>query len=298
MGDMPLLVYVFTTFVVGITCASAVLVLAMTRADDLTRAFLLFYAALTILVTGRLLLAFAASAPGEAAAVPFAIEYAESFVGRYGVMFALPYLAHRAFDVQSRARDRALLAVVALAALGQHATEFGFGGRFDAAGDIAEDVLFAVAVTYTLAVGFRRLNRRRVYRPFAARLLAVLGIGLPLIAFDLFLSDGTTWRFYPLLYCLASVTLTFTLVARHLSARRGIPPDWGLSRREAEVALLVGRGLGNRDIAEALTISPNTVKTHLRAIFDKSGFRTRSGLIATLAATEPAGRSADATMPI
>jgi DNA-binding NarL/FixJ family response regulator len=51
------------------------------------------------------------------------------------------------------------------------------------------------------------------------------------------------------------------------------------------VLRLVQQGLSNREIAGQLTISPNTVKTHLSAIFDKSGFRTRTALIAHMRPT-------------
>jgi DNA-binding CsgD family transcriptional regulator len=293
MGDMLLLIYVFTTFLVGIACLSVVLVLARRHVDDLERAYLLFYLALSILVTGRLLLAFALTAPGDASMPLFAIEYVESFVGRYGVMFALPYMTHRVFAVQSRTRTRVLLTVVLLAAAGQHVTEFGLGGRLDQAGDVAEDVLFAGVVAYTLFVGFSRRNGRGVYGPFAKRFLVLLVVGLPGVAYDLFLSDGTAWRFYPLLYCVLSVTLTSALVARRFPVERLIPARWRLSPREEEVAVLTQQGLSNREIADELTISTNTVKTHLRAIFDKSGVRTRIGLIAMLGAGPPPVSSPD-----
>ena len=52
-----------------------------------------------------------------------------------------------------------------------------------------------------------------------------------------------------------------------------------MSRREAEVAEQVLRGLSNKEIAARLNISPNTVKTHLRAVFDKSGAHSRFELI-------------------
>lgn len=49
----------------------------------------------------------------------------------------------------------------------------------------------------------------------------------------------------------------------------------GLSPREEEVALLVGRGYNNREIAEALSVSERTVKANLTSIFDKLGLRDR-----------------------
>jgi DNA-binding NarL/FixJ family response regulator len=45
--------------------------------------------------------------------------------------------------------------------------------------------------------------------------------------------------------------------------------------REERVALMVGRGFNNREIAAALEISERTVKAHLTTIFEKLGLRDR-----------------------
>jgi DNA-binding NarL/FixJ family response regulator len=58
-----------------------------------------------------------------------------------------------------------------------------------------------------------------------------------------------------------------------------------LSERERQIALLVARGLKNKDIANELAISENTVKRHLQSIFSKTGTRDRLEL-AVLAVTE------------
>jgi DNA-binding NarL/FixJ family response regulator len=49
-----------------------------------------------------------------------------------------------------------------------------------------------------------------------------------------------------------------------------------LSPRETEVLQLVAQGKTNREIAEALFISENTVKTHLRSIMEKLHLANRS----------------------
>jgi DNA-binding NarL/FixJ family response regulator len=53
-----------------------------------------------------------------------------------------------------------------------------------------------------------------------------------------------------------------------------IPPP-KLTGRETDVLKLVAKGLGNRDIAEALYISENTVKNHIRNILDKLQLHSR-----------------------
>ncbi|HSE99043.1 MAG TPA: response regulator transcription factor [Blastocatellia bacterium] len=52
-----------------------------------------------------------------------------------------------------------------------------------------------------------------------------------------------------------------------------------LTRREREVVTLVAEGLTNKEIAERLSISQATVRTHLTSIFLKLGIQNRSRLI-------------------
>ncbi|ULR51696.1 response regulator transcription factor [Streptomyces deccanensis] len=48
-----------------------------------------------------------------------------------------------------------------------------------------------------------------------------------------------------------------------------------LTPREREILALVGDGLPNREIADRLSLSPDTVKDHLRRIYTKLGVETR-----------------------
>lgn len=63
------------------------------------------------------------------------------------------------------------------------------------------------------------------------------------------------------------------------SGQAGTDPD-GLTDREREVLTLLAQGLTNKEIAEALVISTNTVKRHLKAIFEKLEVHTRSAAAA------------------
>jgi DNA-binding CsgD family transcriptional regulator len=54
-----------------------------------------------------------------------------------------------------------------------------------------------------------------------------------------------------------------------------VAPADGLTTREREVALLVSDGLRSREVAERLGIASQTVKSHLKTIFDKLGVRNR-----------------------
>jgi len=74
--------------------------------------------------------------------------------------------------------------------------------------------------------------------------------------------------------------LTLGLDDRREDGRRAGPSSV-LTRREFEVAELVARGLTNREIADQLWLSANTVATHLRRIYAKLGIHSRHGLLAT-----------------
>ena len=54
-----------------------------------------------------------------------------------------------------------------------------------------------------------------------------------------------------------------------------------LTPREREVLTLVGRGLSNAEIADALVLSPATAKTHVARVFAKLGARDRAQLVIT-----------------
>ncbi|MGH2607873.1 MAG: alpha/beta fold hydrolase [Tepidiformaceae bacterium] len=60
-------------------------------------------------------------------------------------------------------------------------------------------------------------------------------------------------------------------VATVTAARPG-----GLTAREMEVLHLVVRGLSNREIAEALVLSPRTIERHLENLYRKTGTRNRA----------------------
>ena len=58
------------------------------------------------------------------------------------------------------------------------------------------------------------------------------------------------------------------------------PSSVALSNREMDVLRLLGRGLSNRQIAAALTVSQNTVKLHVTSILLKLGVGNRTEAVA------------------
>lgn len=72
-----------------------------------------------------------------------------------------------------------------------------------------------------------------------------------------------------------------------LEERRRAPdpaPQYGLTRREAEVLAWVAQGKTNPEIATILDIRPKTVNKHLERIFQKLGVETRTAAAMVLAA--------------
>jgi DNA-binding NarL/FixJ family response regulator len=99
------------------------------------------------------------------------------------------------------------------------------------------------------------------------------------------LKDAT---FSELLYAVRVVTEGKALLAPEVTKRliaefarqRGLRPPArtveGLTSREAEVLLLIARGLSNAEIADHLTITDHTVKTHINRLFAKMELRDRA----------------------
>ncbi len=78
-----------------------------------------------------------------------------------------------------------------------------------------------------------------------------------------------------------------TVVVKEVLVPSGIPPEpfcpdaaqqqaLGITARELEVLSLVAGGHSNREIAEQLFVSENTVKTHCARAFDKLGAARRT----------------------
>ncbi|MDX6529676.1 MAG: hypothetical protein QOH41_1966 [Blastocatellia bacterium] len=73
-----------------------------------------------------------------------------------------------------------------------------------------------------------------------------------------------------------------TIIIREVPAPRSFTlnevrlRELGITRRELEILELIAGGLSNREIAEKLFVSENTVKTHSSRLFDKLSARRRT----------------------
>ncbi len=55
--------------------------------------------------------------------------------------------------------------------------------------------------------------------------------------------------------------------------------EMAISKRELEVLLMLGQGKSNKEIAEALFVSTNTIKTHISSLFEKLDVKNRTQAI-------------------
>ncbi len=157
-------------------------------------------------------------------------------------------------------------------------------------------VAFYLSLVYSIvlkAVSLRRLDgeRRKIVKNIV--LLDVLFI--PGLVFDMYLyMRFQVFAFSPIFYCTFCILFTRYIVKQYFAKLAivssgldeaiidGILGRAGVSSREKEVILLISKGLGNREIADKLFISLNTVKTHNRNIFEKLGVRSRFELLVKL----------------
>jgi DNA-binding CsgD family transcriptional regulator len=72
---------------------------------------------------------------------------------------------------------------------------------------------------------------------------------------------------------------------------------YGLTKREGEITRLVLRGLSTVEVSGELHITPNTVRDHFKAIFDKVGVRSRRELVGQVFAQQYQPRMATGHEP-
>src|SRR4026207_2221661 len=99
-----------------------------------------------------------------------------------------------------------------------------------------------------------------IYGGLVARLFSALGIwlGLKLTRKEIVVKEVTVTKSVPFAVNEAQL--------KHL----------GITKRELEILELIAHGMSNREIAEKLFVSENTVKTHSSRLFDKLSAKRRT----------------------
>ncbi|MDY3128892.1 MAG: LuxR C-terminal-related transcriptional regulator [Berryella intestinalis] len=63
---------------------------------------------------------------------------------------------------------------------------------------------------------------------------------------------------------------------RYLARCAAVADRFGLTSRETEILQLIGEGRSRSDIGQMLFLSENTVKTHVRHVYQKLGIHSKS----------------------
>jgi DNA-binding CsgD family transcriptional regulator len=165
-------------------------------------------------------------------------------------------------------------------------------------GDYLEDTIVVSVMLYCFVVGVIYIKKVQdsFKKQLARKFSFVFGIFLPGIVNDTFLSEKSYIRFYPLLYCSLSIIFTYQFLKHHQELKHsatenesaGMLPDdtffeqYNISAREKDVIALIVQGHSNQQIGDDLRISLNTVKTHVRNIYQKFEINSRQELLALL----------------
>jgi DNA-binding CsgD family transcriptional regulator len=80
----------------------------------------------------------------------------------------------------------------------------------------------------------------------------------------------------------ALVSVAFTEARPALPSPEAVRTRHGLTKREAEVALLLTEGLTNEALADRLFVSVHTARHHVEAVLLKLGVNTRAAVAAAL----------------
>jgi DNA-binding NarL/FixJ family response regulator len=77
-------------------------------------------------------------------------------------------------------------------------------------------------------------------------------------------------------------------IVKHAEPLSTSQQEQGLSKKEREVIMLIAQGCRNREIAGAMSISEETVKSHISRIFRKKNINCRSQLVPLAMKLKPA----------
>lgn len=160
-------------------------------------------------------------------------------------------------------------------------------------------ILYLVILYCIILIAF---NYKRIEEAFAKRIARVYLV-LALIFYPGLLYENLTGRcfvsnggytviyFIPAFYLILSVIISFYLMQYYIGflKRReghgsinGFIKEYSITERESQVVKLLLNGYSNSDICDELSITQNTVKTHLKNLFQKTGARSRTELISII----------------
>ena len=298
------LLYFLLTFSIGTVSLGIAATLYAKQRTAFLRHYLYFYAPFSLQVMLNVVLFYIRfNVPTISHSLFDLLDYLESALVKYLVMFTTPMFIHYLFRVpRTAARNMMIGGLAIFLFIGRHIFDIAVHDEFiGSIGKAISDSSVVGVMIYSFVTGWRyRANLLETLSSKQARLfLIIFGCFLPLLMNDTFLSERSYFRFYPILYCLLSVIFSYhflhqppqTPEAEVLpppqQAEPALPNDaffarYNISAREKEIVALMAQGCTNQQIGDTLFISLNTVKTHVRNIYQKFEVSSREELKARL----------------
>jgi len=282
--------YFFVTFCIGIISLGIALAAYGKTYEKLIKYFLFFYTAFTFVVATNLLLTYFRVNVEQIDPQLFqAIDYLEAFIAKYLFMFATPVFIHFLVSIPQMRKKNRLFGVITLCAFSVH-HYFEFvteNERVELLGDLIDRTLFFAVMIYALILGIKKYKtiQDETGKSTAKKTLILIAVLLPGLLYDIYLNDFSYFRFFPLLYGGSSIIFIVHFTKKYLHLRPSVTTGdfdfdrYGISAREKEIVLLILKGYSNQKIGKELFISLNTVKSHVRHIFEKFGVKSRFELL-------------------
>jgi DNA-binding CsgD family transcriptional regulator len=272
-----------------ISLVIAVSALAKTQ-EKLIKYFLLFWTAFTLSVGANLLLAYIHINAVQVSPILFeALDYLEAFIAKYFLMFSIPVFVHYLIAVPNMQRRNRLFGIITLCTFSiHHYFEYITDSeRIELIGDFIDRTVFFSVLIYALILGIQKYRtiQDEIAKSTAKKMLILIAILMPGLLHDIYLVDYSSIRFFPLLYGGFSIIFILHFSKRYLHIPQTAPPatfdfsKYNISAREMEIVLLILKGYSNQKIGKELFISLNTVKSHVRHIFEKFQVQSRFELI-------------------
>jgi DNA-binding CsgD family transcriptional regulator len=210
------------------------------------------------------------------------------------LMVFIPLLTHALVDRESPIRRNTIIiaSIITVLTLASSFTVDMAEKRIDQTLDYRVYLplgLFYLVILYSIFLKilyFKRLDDER--KKITKSLIILNLVFFPGLLYDLHLyMTYNAFVFTPVLYILFTILFTVYIIKRYINTQRQIAAvndgssyedilsHAGITSREKEILLLLLKGAGNNKIAQDLYISTNTVKTHIRNIFQKLDVKSR-----------------------
>lgn len=282
--------YSILTFIIGVlSLGFAVFFFSTTRSVKL-RAFIIFYALFTLLNISNFITSYIrTNVPDYKGVVYFLLLYLENPVTFILLMAAVPYFIHTLLDLPDQKKRNIIFLIIAFVVFAIHNGLFFLNtnlGMFDQF-PIFKNVSLLLVLIYCWYTLFIYSKKGTFERKFSY----LWGLIIPAVLNDTLFLQTTNVKVFPIIYSLIGVSFTHYFYKTDVkSSDKGnndtiqhIPEDisekYGLSEREIEVIKLLLLGKSYKQISEALFISINTVKTHIRNIYPKLNVSSRHEIV-------------------